>query len=213
MSVLANALKQAGIASLRAGKFDEAIANLQKAIQADPNDFETWTYMGAARARSGDHELSRQAFGRAVQINPQSPKARYNLGQAHQMAGDVEAARVCYEAAVKLAPDYAQAQEALAKLPPPKAVTMSELAGGGATIRLPGAHRAGIGDEEPAPAPTTEHRLTPAEIARLSAPQGHIHMMGAQATDYVDTSRAAVNADAAEPQPTETTDETPSPSA
>ncbi len=201
MSVLANALRQAGVNALRAGRFEEAIINLQKAIQADPNDFETWTYMGATRARMGEHDLSRQAFGRAVQINPQSAKARYNLGQAHQMAGDIEAARVCYNSAIQLAPEYAQAQEALSKLPEPKQMTMSELAGGGGNIRLPGAHRANVGDEE-LPAQAVAHRLTPAEIARLSAPQGHIHMMGAQATDYVDPTKAAVVTDQQE-QPAE----------
>jgi tetratricopeptide (TPR) repeat protein len=211
MSVLANALRQAGLASLRAGRFEEAIANLQKALQADPNDFETWTYLGAARARMGEHDLSRQAFGKAVQIDPQSAKARYNLGQAHQMAGDIEAARVCFEAAVKLAPDYVQAQEALAKLPPPKAVTMSELAGGGGSIRLPGAHRSGIGDEE-VPQEAVAQRLTPAEIARLSAPQGHIHMMGAQATDYVDPTAAPADS-SADQTPDEPARETPASSA
>ena len=153
MNAQAAALQQAGIESLKAGRLDEAIATLQQSAEVDPECYETWTYLGAAYARKGDHDASWHAFGRAVQIAPGSPKARFNLGVAHQMAGEAEEARVCYQAALKLDPNYAQARAALDKLPPESEVL------------------------------APPHRLTPQEMARLATPGGQFHMMGAQATD------------------------------
>lgn len=186
MSVIANSLRQAGLAELKAGRLDQALETMQKALQADPESFETWTYIGAIQSRRGEHDLARRAFGRAVQINPQSAKARFNLGYAHQMFGDLEAARVCYEAALSLEPGYEQAQTALSKLPKPGPLDMSALASVGGSVRLPGAQldsAEAVVREQPETDEEPKRPLTPQEIAALSAPMGHIHLMGAQATD------------------------------
>lgn len=180
MSAIANALRQAGINALKAGRLEEAIRSLQQAADHDPETYETFAYLGAAYARLGDYERSRRAFGRAVQIQPRSAKARYNLGSAHQMAGDTEAARVCFEATLALDPNYTAAREALDKLPP-KVVNLWELASPGGAVRLPGAHRAEMQPSDEAGA--EPQALTPEEIARLAAPQGHLHLMGAQASE------------------------------
>jgi tetratricopeptide (TPR) repeat protein len=178
MNAQASALRQAGYNALRAGRLDEAIRDFQQAAALEPEAYDTFAYLGAAYARQGDYEKARRAFGRAVQIRPDSPKARYNLGSAHQMAGDTEAARICYQAALDLDPNYTQAREALAKLPK-KEISVSELASPGA-MHLPGAQATRLEDEEAvADAPA----LTPEEVAKLAAPGGHLHIMGAQAMD------------------------------
>jgi tetratricopeptide (TPR) repeat protein len=180
MSALAAPLRQAGLTALKAGRLQEAITNLLKSAQADPENFDTYSYLGAAYSRLGDFESARKAFGRAIQLNPTSARAWYNLGVAHQMAGDLESARTCYENAVKHDPNHAQAAEALQKLAP-KPMSMSELASVGGHVRLPGAHRDTVGEGEAAQQP--QHRLTPQELAKLATPDGSFHMPGAQATE------------------------------
>jgi tetratricopeptide (TPR) repeat protein len=182
MSALAAPLRQAGLNALKAGRLQEAITALLQAAEADPESFETWSYLGAAYSRLSDYVNARTAFGRAIQINNASPRAWYNLGVAHQMAGDEDSARTCYERAVGLDPSYEAAIDALAKLTPqPK--TMSELASVGGTVRLPGAHRDALEDAAPG---EKKHVLTPQELAKLATPEGSFHMSGAQATELGD---------------------------
>lgn len=182
MSALAAPLRQAGLAALKAGRLHEAVENLLKAAQADPESFDTYSYLGAAYSKAGDFESARKAFGRAIQINPTSPRAWYNLGVAHQMAGDLDSARTCFENAVKYDPAHEQAKAALEKLAP-RPMSMSELASVGGAVRLPGAHRAEL-EEQAATEPARE--LTPQELAKLATPEGSFHMTGAQATDIAE---------------------------
>lgn len=172
----AAAIRQTATQLMQAGRFQEAVVQLQQAAGLDPESVETFGYLGAAYARLKNFESARRAFGRAVQLNPGSAKARFNLGTAHQMAGDTDSARVCYESAVNLDPNYQQAQDALAKLPP-KVVHMADLANPGA-MHLPGAQASGFGDAETG---FQVSHLTPEEIARLSMPSGKMHLPGAQA--------------------------------
>ncbi len=185
MSALAAALRQTGVAALKAGRLREAVEALLKAAEADPESFETWSYLGAAYSHLSDYENARKAFGRAIQLNVQSPRAWYNLGVAHQMAGDEDSARTCFERALALDPSHQAAQEALAKLAP-KPVSMSELASAGGKIRLPGAHAESLQDEQQSAPAEPKRPLTPQEIARLATPEGSFHMPGAQASELGD---------------------------
>lgn len=160
MSEHAASLKQAGLNALRAGRLDEAIAALEAAVEADPESYEAWSYLGGAYTNKHDYESAWYAFGRAVQIQPKSAKAHYNLGLAHRLAGRIDAARFCFEEALKLDSNYTAAQNELARLPPPES------------------------KEEGKPTPSGP--LTPQDIARLATPPGHIHMMGAQASSVTD---------------------------
>jgi Flp pilus assembly protein TadD len=155
MNEHAASLKQTGLAALKAGRLEEAITALEAAVEADPESYEAWSYLGGAYTQKRDYESAWYAFERAIKIQPKSAKARYNLGLAHRLAGRIEAARACFQEALQLDPNYTAAQNELAKLPPPET-------------------------EEKKPAPSG--RLTPQDIARLAAPPGHIHMMGAQAS-------------------------------
>lgn len=182
MSVLAAPLRQAGANALRAGRLQEAITTLLKSAEADPQSFETWSFLGAAYSRVNDYTQARQAFGRAIQIDVHSVRGWHNLGVAHQMGGDDESAATCFRRAVELDPSYAPAVQALAILTP-KPMTMSELASVGGTVRLPGAQREAIEDQEPI---APHHTLTPQELAQLATPEGSFHMTGAQATEIAD---------------------------
>lgn len=185
MSAQLVAMQTAGVNSLKAGRVDEAVKSLQIAVGMDPQNYDTFAFLGAAYARQNNVESSLRAFGKAVQLKPESAKARFNLGMAHEKCGNVDAARSCFEQAVQMDPNYAQAQQALDKLPKPKApgeMSMAELSSPGGAIHMPGALDTYEDEAKPEFMPTS---LSPEEIARLSTPgDGRLHIMGAQATDY-----------------------------
>src|SRR5438874_7654095 len=190
MSAQVAALQTAGVNSLKAGRVEEAVKSLQLAAGMEPENYDTLAFLGAAYARQNNAESARRAFGKAVQLKPDSAKARFNLGMAHEKCGNVEAARTCYEMAAQMDPNYAQAQQALEKLPPKQKdmseMSMAELSAPGGAIHMVGA-QANYEQEEEKPQ-FVATSLTPEEIARLSMPgDGHLHIMGAQATDYGET--------------------------
>jgi tetratricopeptide (TPR) repeat protein len=191
MNAQVAALQTAGVNALKAGRADDAVKSLQMAAGMDPQNYDTYAFLGAAYARQNNSESSRRAFGKAVQLKPDSAKARFNLGMAHEKCGNLDAARVCYEAAVNMDASYAQAQQALDRMPKPKApgeIHMSELAAPGGAIHMVGA-QANYEEEDEKPA-FVASSMTPEEIARLSMPgDGHLHIMGAQATDYGEENR------------------------
>lgn len=188
MNAQVAALQTAGVNALKSGRADEAVKSLQLAAGMDPENYDTYAFLGAAYARQNNAESSRRAFGKAVQLKPESAKARFNLGMAHEKCGNLDAARTCYEMAAQMDPNYTQAQQALDRMPKPKApgeINVSELSSPGGAIHLVGA-QANYEEEEEKPA-FVASSLTPEEIARLSMPgDGHLHIMGAQATDYGD---------------------------
>jgi tetratricopeptide (TPR) repeat protein len=183
MNPQSGALKQAGFNALKAGRLEEAAQAFQQAAGMDANDYDTYAYLGAVYARQKNFESSRRSFGRAVQLNPGSAKARFNLASAHQMAGDNNAARACFQAALDVDPEYAQAKEALLKLPVEE-VRMSDLARPGGQMHLSGAQAAEFTDEEPSDEVSS---LTPQQIAMLNAPGGSIHLAGGHMYDETDT--------------------------
>lgn len=107
-----------GIAALQQGDLTNAIASLERALQADPNDYQSATYLGAAYAQAERASDAVTALTQAVQIQPSNPQARFNLGVALQKAGWNEQAITAYEQALTLQPDYVQAQQALNALRP-----------------------------------------------------------------------------------------------
>jgi hypothetical protein len=123
-----------GIAALQQGDTATAIAALERATQADPNDFQSVTFLGAAYSKAERHNDSVQALTQAVTIQPSNAQARFNLGVALQKAGWADQAAQAYEQALQLQPNYPQAQQALAGVRPqsPLAQTTPQqpLAGG-----------------------------------------------------------------------------------
>lgn len=53
------------------GRLDEAIATYRKALDLDPLDSFTWTWLASAYQGSGDLKAARAAFDRALQIEPE----------------------------------------------------------------------------------------------------------------------------------------------
>lgn len=176
MSTAGTPFRHTGLQALEAGKLTEAKGALQQSLRLDPTSFEAWCYLGAACSGLDEHDNARKAFGRALQLRGDDPGVWYNLGVVHHRAGDDDAAKTCFHTSLERDPGYSRARKALEALDP-HVMTMSELAGGGGHVRLPGAHSEQIADEAPV---AGGHALSAAEMARLATPEGDMHVPGAE---------------------------------
>lgn len=106
----------AGLLALQGGDANEAIAQLERAIAADPNDYQAHQYLGAAYGQAGRQMEAVTTLTQAVTLQPSNAQARYNLAIAYEGAGYKEQALVAAQQALQLQPDYPKAQEAVARL-------------------------------------------------------------------------------------------------
>lgn len=79
---------QAAVSSGPQGDNERAVAVLEQAAKADPNNAELWVHLGFAYRKGGQMDQSQGAFEKAVALNPRSRDALYMLGliyeQKHQ---------------------------------------------------------------------------------------------------------------------------------
>jgi tetratricopeptide (TPR) repeat protein len=115
-------LEHPGLLSIRSlwleqdGRYEEALADLERALELAPNDFATLNAKGLVLDRLQRPHDAVAAFAAAVAAEPRFAPAHHNLGWAREMVGDQEAARHAYEHAIALKPDYAEPLAHLARL-------------------------------------------------------------------------------------------------
>ncbi|MEI8289546.1 MAG: tetratricopeptide repeat protein [Verrucomicrobiota bacterium] len=111
-----NAIFIFGIILNAAGKTQEAIDQLQKAIRLNPNHFEAHNLLGIIYEKSNQDEVAINEFQQALHLNPNLFEAHNGLGVIHDKRGQNEAAINEYQQALQLKPDYAAAHLNLGKL-------------------------------------------------------------------------------------------------
>ena len=74
------------------GKVDAALAELARAVQADPTLSVAHATMGDIHRKRGSHELARRSYEAACETNPYAFRPHYNLGVTYQLLS--EAAKV-----------------------------------------------------------------------------------------------------------------------
>lgn len=83
------------------GLLDEAIAQLQKALRADPESLPTYEVLGQCFLDKGEPRAAIQLLERAIRVPTHVDDDRigmyYDLGRAHEEVGNVEQAREFYE--------------------------------------------------------------------------------------------------------------------
>jgi len=94
----------------RAGRFDEAAAVLQQAIEADPEDAVARLYLGIVRTRQGRLDDALTCFGRVTELTPNDERAYLFAGRIHAARGDDAEARETFREAVRLHPELAAAR-------------------------------------------------------------------------------------------------------
>lgn len=84
------------------GKLDQALAELARAVEADPTLSIAHCAMGDIHRRQGNYNLARHSYEKSCQANPYAFRPHYNLGVVYQFLADA-------------AQTYAEAQELLRK--------------------------------------------------------------------------------------------------
>lgn len=105
-----------GMALPLLGDSEGAIEALNKAILADPNDFEAHFTLGKTLRTAGDLPGSRLHLERAVQLKPDSAVALYEMARLERSEGKIEAAVKDFERAIRLNPTWAQPHVELSAL-------------------------------------------------------------------------------------------------
>jgi tetratricopeptide (TPR) repeat protein len=89
----------------RTGQLDQAIHNLSKAIQYNPEAVDAYLELGRVYQDRRQYSIALDAFQQAIAIDPANPQAYYLAGQTLKSAKDYSAAEEMLQNAAKLAPD------------------------------------------------------------------------------------------------------------
>jgi tetratricopeptide (TPR) repeat protein len=104
-----DALHLAGVAAVEAGRLDEGIPRIRRAIAINPKNSAAHNNLGTALLRLDRHEEALASLDRAVAINPQNAQAHHSRGSALGKLKRLDAAIAAYGRAIALAPNYAEA--------------------------------------------------------------------------------------------------------
>ena len=65
------------------GKLDEAVSDLEKAVQCNPNNFDIWYNYGGVYFTKGNFEKAKIGFENALKLNPNAENAKNGLSAAN----------------------------------------------------------------------------------------------------------------------------------
>ncbi|MFC1983005.1 tetratricopeptide repeat protein [Chloroflexota bacterium] len=102
---------QNGISLLKQDKYEQAIIELDKAIELDLSRPPAYFYRGIAYGKKGEHDNAIEDFTSAITLNPTGVPARYNRGFNYQQLGEYDKAIADYSQAINLDPAFAPAYE------------------------------------------------------------------------------------------------------
>jgi tetratricopeptide (TPR) repeat protein/SAM-dependent methyltransferase len=111
---LAVTLIDEGNALEEQGRFAEAMARYDAAVQADPRCARAHLNRGNILLAGSQLEEARSAYQLAIACDPQYAAAHFNLGNLNYRAGEYEGALGNYQAAIVIRPDFADAFVAMA---------------------------------------------------------------------------------------------------
>jgi len=102
-----------GRACLDKGKYDDAIADYDKAIALDPNVALAYTNRGSAYYRKGEYERAIADHSKAIAIDPNHANAYYNRGVAYEQKGDKDQAIADFRKVLEINPSDQDAKVTL----------------------------------------------------------------------------------------------------
>jgi tetratricopeptide (TPR) repeat protein len=108
-----SALLPAGSVYSKPVNIHEAIQSYKEAIEANPNDFDSYFELGGCYSELGNEEEALKATKEAVRIRPDYPFAHIALGLNYYNLGRYEEAIETYKHAVELDPDLADTVQTL----------------------------------------------------------------------------------------------------
>jgi class 3 adenylate cyclase/tetratricopeptide (TPR) repeat protein/TolB-like protein len=94
---------------------DDAIKELKRLLDQEPENDYVWSYLGETYLRLGDYDLSRQALAQYLKTKPHDPYGFTVLGQLDQLTGNTSGAADNLKHALELEPGFATARIELAR--------------------------------------------------------------------------------------------------
>src|SRR3989338_1518730 len=91
------------------GKYQEAIACYDRAIEIDPRLVGAWNGKGVALGKLGRHQEAIVCYDKAIGIDPRDAGAWYSKGVALSELGRYQEAIACYDRALEIDAGYAEA--------------------------------------------------------------------------------------------------------
>lgn len=88
---------------------EEALNELKKAIELEPDSAHAWYCLGCVYNSLEDSQNAIRAFQQCTKYAPDRPEGWYNLGNGLKEMGAYEVAEKCFEVVVQLAPEDADA--------------------------------------------------------------------------------------------------------
>lgn len=110
------ALNNLGVSLTEAGRPDDALPLLLRAVERDPTDAGGWFNLGNAHAAADEFTEAGQAFDRCLALDGERFKAWNNLGLARLFQGDAAGAEAAWLESIRIRPQFADARLNLAKL-------------------------------------------------------------------------------------------------
>lgn len=98
-----------GVRQFEAGKYDDAIASFDKAIQQNPKLADAYHYRGQAYFHTKRFPNAIQDYDKVLQLAPENAEAYHHRGQAYGSSGNNDQAIADYSQAINLKPDFAAA--------------------------------------------------------------------------------------------------------
>ena len=94
---------------LQSNKSSAALPHLQRAIELNPEDHETWSNLGIAHLKVGRNQAAIESLGQALRIAPDDAVAHANLGAALLECSQTTEALSHIEQALKVQPNFVDA--------------------------------------------------------------------------------------------------------
>lgn len=91
------------------GDKDQAVAYLEKCLNADPNNYNYRIRIGSIYNSLDMPEKAQECFQSIRDLIANTPLDQFNLGNLFNNLGELKEAAVCYEQALKVKPDFGEA--------------------------------------------------------------------------------------------------------
>lgn len=91
------------------GRYDEALADFNRALELEPDDPEVFNNRGVTYDHLERYEEALSDYGRALKLKPDYPATLFNRGATYSSLGRYEAALADYTRALELRPDFLEA--------------------------------------------------------------------------------------------------------
>jgi|GEM_PF-1649339 len=98
-----------GVFLLKQQQYDEAIAAFSKALEAEPDDFETYHNRGVAWFYKGEYDKAIADYTHALEVNPNRAETYHNRGGAWFYKSGYDQAISDYTRGLEIAPDDSEA--------------------------------------------------------------------------------------------------------